>query len=66
MDTSERQGLLKGSTSLVEKFSNSCTLPSLVDLKPEGYPRELLSVRLSCHEIKEALLIVLLCQNTGP
>ena len=51
---------LKGSTSLVDKFSNSCTLPSLVALKPDGYPRELLSVRLSGHEIKEALLIVLL------
>ena len=51
---------LKGSISLVDKFSNSCTLPSLVALKPDGYPRELLSVRLSGHEIKEALLIVLL------
>ena len=51
---------LKGSASLVDKFSNSCTLPSLVALKPELYPNELLSNRLSGHEIKEALLIVLL------
>ena len=54
--------VLKWNTSLVDKFSNSCTLPSLVALKPEGYPRELLSVRLSGHEIKEALLIVLFNQ----
>ena len=50
---------LKGSTSLVDKFSNSCTLPSLVAIKPVTYPSELLSNRLSGHEIKEALLIVL-------
>ena len=51
---------MKGNTSLVEKFSSSCTLPSLVELAPGTYPNELLSVRLSGHEIKEALLIAFL------
>ena len=60
MDTAEKEKLLKGNTSLVKKFSTSCTLPSLVELAPDDYPKELLSVRLSGHEIKEALLIILL------
>ena len=58
-DEMDMEGV-KGSTSLVDKYTNSCTLPSLVALKPETYPSELLSVRLTGHEIKEALLIVLL------
>ena len=44
----------------MKKFSTSCSLPSLVELAPGDYPKELLSVRLSGHEIKEALLIILL------
>ena len=60
MDTEEQQEPKKGNTRLVDKFSSSCSLPALVELAPETYPKELLSNRLSGSEIKEALLIAIL------
>ena len=60
METEEQLENLKSSTSLVKKFSGSCSLPSLVKLVPGEYQKDLLSNRLSGSEIKEAILIHLL------
>ena len=64
MDTEDGQKNLKGNTSLVKRFSGSCSLHSLVSLVPESYPCELLSTRLSGAEIKEALLITTSARET--
>ena len=60
METEKQLENPKGSTSLVKKFSGSCSLPSLVNQIPGEYPKELLSNRLSGSEFKEAILIHLL------
>ena len=63
MDTGDREDLLKGSTKLGAHFSKLSSLTNLAELKPEGYPRELLSNRLQGDEVKESLAIAIMLKR---